>query len=80
MAAYVARLTNLHPKLWAPYSIVAYPYGFHEWPEEYADPVWDPHVRLITPSGPVSRSLGDCSTLDDALAACWAHFVTLGEG
>lgn len=74
-----ARLTNLHPRLWAPYSIVAYPYGFHAWPEEWAEPVWEPHARVFTAAGSSSQKLGECATLDDALAACWEHLVKLGQ-
>lgn len=79
MALQNAHLTDLHPKLWAPYSIVAYPYGFHAWPEEWADPVWEPHARVMPEAGSTSQKLGECSTLDDALAACWKHLVSLSQ-
>lgn len=79
MALFDARLTDLHPRLCAPYSIVAYPYGFHAWPEEWADPGWELHARVMTDAGSSSQKLGECSTLDDALAACWEHLVSLGQ-
>ncbi len=77
MAKYVARHTKLHPRLWYPYTIVAYPYGFHDWPEGLADPVWTPRAHVVADGCARIRDLGDCATLDDALAACWEHFVTL---
>ena len=79
MSVYVARYTRLHAKLWAPYSITAYPHGFHNWPEGLADPVWIPNARVITAAGAASRSLTDCPTLDAALEACWAHLATLDQ-
>lgn len=77
MARYIARYTRLHPQLWAPYSITAYPNGFHGWPAGLCDPVWIPNARIVTPGGAACRSLGDCATLDEAIEACWAHFATL---
>ncbi|HEX7855002.1 MAG TPA: hypothetical protein VF503_15035 [Sphingobium sp.] len=77
MSTYVARYTQLHPQLWAPYAITAYPHGFHDWPDDLAAPVWTPNARIITPGGAASRTLGDYATLDAAIEACWAHLVTL---
>lgn len=77
MCVYVAKYTRLHPRLWAPYSITAYPHGFHNWPAGLADPVWTPNARVITAAGAASRPLADCPTLDAAIEACWAHLATL---
>lgn len=77
MPAPVARFTRLHPRLWAPYSITAYPHGFHDWPEALADPVWIPTARIITHRGACLLDLGDCASLDAAIDACWRHFATL---
>ncbi len=79
MTAYVARYTRHHPRLWAPYSLTAYPHGFHEWPEGLAEPVWTPNARVITATDATSRPLADCDTLDDAIDACWAHLATLDD-
>ncbi|OAH45455.1 hypothetical protein AX777_17770 [Sphingobium yanoikuyae] len=76
-APYVARFTRLHPQLWAPYSITAYPHGFHGWPEGLADPVWIPTARVITNRGACKLDLGDCPSLDEAIDACWRHFASL---
>lgn len=77
MARYVARFTRLHPRLWAPYSITAYPHGFHGWPADLRDPVWTPYAHIITTGGAATRSLGDCASMDEAIEACWAHLATL---
>ena len=74
---YVFRFTRLHPNLWAPYKITAYPYGFHDWPAELADPVWIPTVRIITNRGACLLDLGDCATLEQAIEACWTHYASL---
>jgi len=74
---YVARFTRLHPKLWAPYGITAYPYGFHDWPPEDAAPVWIPRAHIITARGAAFLDLGDCATLEQAIEACWTHFASL---
>lgn len=79
MTVYIARYTRLHARLWAPYSITAYPNGFHNWPGKLAAPVWTPNARIITPGGAASQQLGDCPTLDAAIEACWAHFATLDQ-
>lgn len=79
MAVYIARYTRLHARLWAPYSITAYPHGFHNWPDGMADPVWTPNARVITLSGAASQPLADCATLDAAIEACWAHFAMLDK-
>lgn len=74
---YVARFTRLHFRLWGPYGITAYPTGFHDWPEHLSAAVWMPEARIITGAGAVKVPLGDCATLDDAIAACWSHFASL---
>lgn len=76
-APYVFRFTRLHPKLWGPYRIIAYPYGFHDWPPEEAAPVWTPEARIITRRGAALRGLGDCATLEEAIEACWMHLASL---
>lgn len=76
-ARYVARYTRLHPTLWAPYKITGYPHGFHDWPDELADPVWIPTARVIRQTTACLLDLGDQRTLDDALEACWTHLASL---
>lgn len=76
-APYVARFTQLHPKLWAPYGITDYSYGFHDWPPEEAAPVWIPRAHIITARGAAFLDLGDCATLEQAIEACWTHFASL---
>lgn len=76
-APYVFRFTRLHPKLWGPYRIIAYPHGFHDWPPEEAAPVWIPEARIINGRGAAIFGLGDCATLDEAIEACWMHFASL---
>jgi O-acetyl-ADP-ribose deacetylase (regulator of RNase III) len=79
MAAYVARYTRLHPCLWAPHSITAYPHGFHNWPDGLADPVWTRNARIVTSAGAAFRPSADCATLDAAIEECWVHFATLDQ-
>ena len=76
-APYVARHTRLHPHLWGPYKITAYPHGFHDWPAGLAEPVWEPSALLIRGGYACFVSLGDQSTLNDALDACWRHLASL---
>jgi len=81
---YVQRHTGLHPALWAPYKITAYPHGFAGAPgEPDLPPVWMPEARIIGTEG---RQKGhactllldlDSPSLDDALSACWEHYASL---
>ncbi|AKH18971.1 hypothetical protein [Sphingomonas sanxanigenens] len=77
---YIQRHTRLHPKLWAPYKIIAYPYGFHNWPGDLALPVWIPEARVVGPTCALLRTLGEQRTLDDAIEACWIHLAGLMSG
>jgi hypothetical protein len=83
-APYIARRTNLHPSLHAPYGITAYPSGFMG-AEGQPDlpPVWMPEARVI---GTEAYQRGhaclqvldyDAPTLDAAIDACWAHYANL---
>ncbi|WP_174280417.1 hypothetical protein [Sphingomonas bacterium] len=76
-ARHVARHTRLHPQLWGPYKITAYPDGFHQWPEGMADPVWEPDACVIRGDVACFQRLGDQPTLEDALEACWRHLASL---
>ena len=76
-ARHVARHTRLHPQLWGPYKITAYPHGFHQWPEDLADPVWEPNALVIRGDRACIIRLADQPTLDDALDACWRHLASL---
>lgn len=81
-AQWVFRTTTLHPALWAPYRLTAYPNGFAgaaggpDYP-----PVWEPSAMVIgRRNGRATccyAPLGDAATLDDALEACWAHYASL---
>lgn len=80
---WIYRRTNLHPALWAPYRIKAYPHGFAGAPGE-ADlpPVWEPEAMIVgrERTGRLLNCflpLGDAASLDDAIEACWAHFASL---
>lgn len=74
---YIQRHTRLHPRLWAPYKIHAYPYGFHNWPGDLALPVWVPEARVVGSTCALLIRLGDQPTLDAAIDACWAHLAGL---
>lgn len=76
-ARHVARHTRLHPQLWGPYKVAAYPSGFHEWPEGLSDPVWEPNALVIRDGVACLIRLEDQPTLDDAFDACWRHLASL---
>lgn len=78
--AWVARYTELHPALWAPYRVIAYPYGFKGAPgEPDLPPVWMPEARIIGRNGHACLQVldYDAPSIDSALAACWQHFAEL---
>lgn len=82
-APYLVRLTRLHPALWAPYKIIAYPHGFAGAPgEPDLPPVWTGDARVVG-TAPYQRGhaclqlLPDADTLDGAISECWAHYASL---
>ena len=74
---HVARHTRLHLRLLGPHKITAYPHGFHDWPKDLTEPVWEPNALVIRDGFACIIRMDDQPTLDDALDACWQHFGSL---
>jgi len=83
-SGYVQRHTSLHPALWWPYKITAYPVGFYSRSSgEHTPPAWEPNAMNIDARGGYAcmtqlwENEGACATLEEAMDLCWQHYALL---